>query len=445
MDLVPKRDEGVGVNGSAAGKNKERKILYWRAPMNPTEIYDKPGKSAMGMDLVPVYEDEVKGGVSIKIDPVVEQNMGIRTAEAKVVPLVNTIRTYGHITYNETQTMEVSSKVNGWIEKLHVDFTGEHVNKGEPLFEIYSPELTAAQEEYLTALRGGSRLGAGGKDSLLASARRRLLYFDVAESEIEEIEKTGTVKKTILIRSPFTGIVTMKNVIEGVFVKAGETVYEIADLSTVWLEAHIYEYELNWMREGLRAEMTLPYLPGKTYSGKVSFIYPYLQRQTRDVVVRLVFENPNLELKPDMYADVRIETVGPGKGLAIPSETVIRSGERNVVFVAEGDGRFSPRETTLGMPLNDGQVHILAGLAPGEKVVTSGHFLLDSESKLKEAVAKMMAPDEEKNTGKEAKKTEKEKRDHEDGSDFEMEDENSFFKDLEPSETSEVDFFEDLE
>ena len=453
MDLVPKRDDGTDESGGPGQHDGERKVLYWRAPMNPSEIYDKPGKSAMGMDLVPVYEDEVQGGVAIKIDPVVEQNMGVRTAAARIEPLVDTIRTYGHIAYDETKTAQVSSKVNGWLEKLYVDFTGEHVNVGDPLFEIYSPELTAAQEEYLGAVRRGGRLGGAGENSMLESARRRLLYFDVAQSEIQEIEKEGEVRKTVLIRSPFTGIVTMKNATEGAFVKAGQTVYEIADLSTVWLEAHIYEYELGWIRNGLSAEMTLPYRPGRTYEGEVSFIYPYLQRQTRDVRVRLVFENPGLELKPDMYADVRIRIQGDGEGIAIPSEAVVRSGERNIVFVAEGNGRFTPREVALGMHLDGDKVQVLSGIAPGERVVTSGQFLLDSESKLKEAVAKMTAPKKEISR-------ETPKKDRTGPEDFFEDLETSkkpggngqkddFFEDLEDlgesSESAEDDFFRDLE
>ncbi len=414
MDLVPKRDTGAG--GGTVAEAGERKILYWRAPMNPNEIYELPGKSAMGMDLVPVYEDEVQGGVKIAINPVIEQNMGVRTAEARMAPLVNTIRTYGHITYDETKTKKVSSKVNGWIEKLHVNFVGEHVDKGDPLYEIYSPELTAAQEEYLTAVRAGKRLNEGGGDFLLESARRRLLYFDVAEGEIEEIAKKGSVKKTVLVRSPFEGIVTAKNATDGASVRMGETVYELANLSTVWVEAHIYEYELNWIRKGLNAKMTLPYLPGEAYEGKVSFIYPFLQTQTRDVVIRLEFPNPDLKLKPNMYADVLIETKGEGEGLIVPSEAVIRSGEREIVFVAEGGGIFSPRETTLGMSLDDGMVQVLSGLAPGEKVVTSGQFLLDSESKLKEVVAKMTAPKEDKAPEK---------------GEAQEEEEEDFFKDME--------------
>jgi len=420
MNLTPKRDEGT----SGEDEKGERKIAYWRAPMNPTEIYDKPGKSAMGMDLVPVYEDEIIGGVEIKIDPVTQQNMGIRTATVEKGPLVHTIRTYGHITYDETRTAQVSLKFNGWIEKLHVDFTGQLIEKDQPLFEVYSPQLLAAQEEYLIAYRTRR-----SKD-MLASARRRLRYFDIAESEIRAVEKSGTVKKALTIRSPFTGVVTHKNAVEGGFVKAGTTVYRIADLSRVWVEAHIYEYELSQVSPGQDAEMRLPYLPGKVYSGKVAYIYPYLQKKTRDVVIRLEFENPNLELKPDMYADVYIKTAAEGEGILIPSEAVIRSGERNVVFVTRENGKFTPRQVSLGMTLDRGNILILTGLAPGETVVTSGQFLLDSESKLKEAVQKML----------EAKKG-KPKETKEDDFFGDMEKEDDFFEDME----KEDDFFKDME
>ncbi len=384
-----------------AESSKERKIRYWRAPMNPNEIYDKPGKSAMGMELVPVYDDEVGSGSEIKIDPVTQQNMGIRTAVVKKGPLVHTIRTYGHITPDETRTVQVSPKTSGWIEKLYVNFKGKFVEKGQPLFEIYSPDLVAAQEEYLVAYRNLNRLSSKSSKNLLGSALRRLRYFDVPESEIHEIEKSGIVKKSLKINSPFSGFVIQKNVEEGVFVKAGTMVFRIADLSRVWVEAHIYEYELPWVQEGQGAEMALSYLPGKVFSGKVTYVYPYLQPKTRDVVIRLEFKNPDMELKPDMYADVRIKSVTKGDGLIIPSEAVIRSGERNIVFVMLEEGKFVPRDVILGRSLDGGRIEILAGLVEGEPVVISGQFLLDSESKLKEAVQKMM----------DAKVIEKEERD----------------------------------
>jgi len=388
MDLVPVYEDEAAVPAAGGGK---RTVAYWRAPMNPTEIYDRPGKSKMGMDLVPVYEDELVGGVDIKIDPVVEQNMGVRTAPVETGPLVHTIRTYGHVAYDETRTAQVSPKVDGWFGRLYVDFTGEMVEKGQPLFEIYSPRLLAAQEEYLSAFRNARRMGDANQE-FLASARRRLEYFDVSESEIRAIAAANDVKKTIMIRSPFNGVVTHKNAIEGGFVKAGTTVYTIADLSVVWVEAHIYEYELYWVATGQDAVMTLPYHPGKTYRGKVAYVYPYLQRKTRDVVIRIEVPNPDLALKPEMYADVRIKTAGNKEGLIIPGESVIRSGERNVVFVARGEGRFIPRDVVLGMNLDDGRIQVLEGIAPADIVVTSGQFMLDSESKLREAVQKMMEP-----------------------------------------------------
>lgn len=385
MNLTPKRD--AGPSAAATG---ERKVLYWRAPMNPTEIYDAPGKSAMGMDLVPVYEDEVVGGVAVSIDPVTQQNMGVRVALAEVGPLRHAIRTYGHVTYDETRRTEVSPKFSGWIEKLHVDFTGQFVNQDDPLFDIYSPELVTSQEEYLATYRQLGRAGSAAGRGMLASARQRLLYSDVPEELIDAIEKSGQVRKVLTLRSPFTGVITHKNTVAGAFVKEGQTIYQLADLSRVWVEAHIYEYELDWVKTGQTATMKLPYLPGRTFTGQVAYVYPYLQRQTRDVVVRLEFANPDLELKPEMYADVKIESIQRGEGILIPSEAVIRSGERNVVFVTRGDGKFNPRDVTLGPAVDGDKVQVLAGIAEGEQVVTSGQFLLDSESKLKEAVQKML-------------------------------------------------------
>jgi Cu(I)/Ag(I) efflux system membrane fusion protein/cobalt-zinc-cadmium efflux system membrane fusion protein len=424
MDLVPKEANEASQGSS---KPEERKIAYWRAPMNPQEIYDAPGKSAMGMDLVPVYEDELVGGVNISVDPVTQQNMGIRTAEVVEGKLKNTIRTYGHITYDETRTVQVSPKTSGWIEKIHVDYTGKHVKKGQPLFEIYSPALVAAQEEYLSTFRSINRNAGQNpgsiKNDLLASAKRRLQYFDVADSEINTIEQNGYVNKTLPIRSPSSGIIIDKKAEEGSYVKAGTTIYRIADLSRVWLEAHIFEYELPWVSEGQEVEMRIPYDPGKTYTGKVSFVYPYLQQKTRDVVIRLEFDNSGLDLKPDMYADVWIKTGSKDKGLIIPSEAVIRSGERNVVFVAQQHGKFTPRNVNLGLSLDDGMVQVLSGVAPGDLVVTSGQFLLDSESKLKEAVQKMMEVQHAPSTLK--------KEDQEDNFFDDMEEEkDDFFSDM---------------
>lgn len=417
MELIPKRDAPE----NAGNANGERSIAYWRAPMDPMEIYNAPGKSKMGMELVPVYEDEIIGGVSVSIDPVTVQNMGLRTEIAEKTPLISTIRTYGHITPDETLTAEISPKVSGWIEKLYVDFTGAEVKKGDPLLEIYSPELLSTQEEYLSVYRRIGRVSKGRERALLESARHRLLYFDVAPEEIKTIEQSEEVKKTVLIRSPFSGVVTFKQAIQGSFVKAGTKLYTISDLSKIWVETHIYEYELDRIKTGQTATMMLPYLPGKKYTGKVTFIYPYLQSKTRDIIIRLEFDNPDMTLKPEMYGDVMIHTRNDTDGITIPSESVIRSGERNIVFVSQGAGRFIPRTVTIGNQLDNNRIHILEGLAAGDRVVTSGQFLLDSESKLQEAIKKMMTPENEAEPAQE----------------------DVFFDDIDASEND--DFFEDME
>ncbi|MFW6284645.1 MAG: efflux RND transporter periplasmic adaptor subunit [Desulfosalsimonas sp.] len=428
MKLVPK-DTVKEDDGADKG---DREIAYWRAPMNPEEIYDEPGKSAMGMDLEPVYEDELIGGVNISIDPVMEQNMGIRTAAAKRGPLSHTIRTYGHVTYNETNTARLNLKFSGWIEKLHVDFTGARVKKGDPLFDFYSPELITAQQDLLEARRNHNRRPDKTNRKMLKSVRTRLGYYGIAKSEIDQILRQGAVRHALTISSPYTGVVTEKNAIEGDYVKSGATIYEIADLSSVWVEAHIYEYELARVQKGQKAEMTLPYLPGVKYEGQVAYIYPYLQRKTRDVVVLLEFDNPDMFLKPDMYGDVRIATGGDETGLSIPRSAMLRSGQRDIVFVRRSAGKFTPREVKAGMPLDNDRIEILEGLAPGDQVVISGQFMLDSESKLRESSRKMSkreAPGA-KNDDPGQDRTE----DHD------------FFDDLENSNGQNGDaFFEDLE
>ena len=390
MELVPK-DKAEEEDASEKG---EREVAYWRAPMNPEEIYDEPGKSAMGMELEPVYEDELVGGVNISIDPVMEQNMGIRTATVEKGSLDHTIRTYGHVTYDETRMTRINLKFSGWVEKLYVDFTGARVKRGEPMFQFYSPELITAQQDLLEAKRNYNRRPDDTNKRVLESVKSRLQYYEIAKPDIEEILEQGQVKHALTIRSPYTGVVTEKNVQEGDFVKSGTTIYQIADLSSVWVEAHIYEYELARVEKGQKAEMTLPYLPGEKYTGRVAYVYPYLQRKTRDVVVLLEFANPDMFLKPDMYGDVRIGTGGEEKGIHVPRSAVLRSGKRDIVFVRRNAGKYTPREVKLGMPLDNDRMQILEGLAPGEKVVTSGQFMLDSESKLREATQKMTEREE---------------------------------------------------
>jgi len=378
-----------------------RKVLYWQAPMNPQEIYDKPGKSKMGMDLVPVYEGEgpktAKGTVSI--DPVTVQNMGVRFAPVKRTNLSTIVRTVGKVDYNEENLYTVTTKFSGWIEKLYVDFTGQLVKKGDPLLRIYSPELVTTQQEYLLALQTNQSVQESpfqsiksGGQSLLQSTRKRLEYWDIPDSEIKKLEKTGEVQRSILLRAPASGMITHKNAVEGAKIKEGTGVYQIADLSTVWVQASIYDYELPWIQQGQPAEMTLSYLPGRTFRGTVDYIYPNVEEKARSVQVRLRFPNPGLQLKPGMYANVNLQAKEMEDALVIPSEAVIRSGKRNLVFVKRGGGQFEPRDVILGTeggPQNS-LVQVQSGLTEGEEVVTSAQFLLDSESKLQEAIQKML-------------------------------------------------------
>ncbi|MCF7803068.1 MAG: efflux RND transporter periplasmic adaptor subunit [Candidatus Marinimicrobia bacterium] len=391
MDLVPMKRSGGSGNATASKVEGKGEIMYYQAPMDPSYISDKPGKSPMGMDLVPVYENQVGNlGNTITIDPTVVQNMGVRTAPVRKRNLTREIRAVGNVVYDETNLAHVHTKVTGYIEETHVQITGERVKKGEPLVEIYSPELVATQEEYLQAYRSAQRSG-GASGDLLSSARRRLEFWDISEEQINRLEQTGEVRKTMTLYSPFSGVVVFTNAIDGMRVQPGMRMYEIADLSTVWVEAELYEYELPWLEENQQVEMNLSYTPGKTYEGRVDYIYPYLEEKTRTVKVRSVFPNPNGELKPGMYANLRVHSEIGKNVPAIPEESVIWSGERTLVFIALGDGHFAPRDVKLGALSGDGYYEVLSGARAGETVVTSGQFLLDSESKLKEALQKMLS------------------------------------------------------
>ncbi len=377
-----------------------KKIKYWAAPMDPTYIRNEPGKSPMGMDLVPVYEEagEAKEPSStIRIDPVTQQNMGVRLGRVEKKPLTKSIRTFGTITYDETGLYSVNIKFNGWIEKLYVDFLGEQVDKGQRLFDIYSPDLLTAQQEYLIAIQQQKGLnGKRGRDSrrgtdrLLDASRTRLAYWDFTDEQIAQLETAGKIQKTITIFSPAAGVVIKKNAFKGHYVKAGEHQYEIADLSTVWVDVDVYEYELPWVHKGMPAEMELAYIPGKRYLGEVLFIYPYLDPKTRTARLRLSFSNPGNQLKPGMYANIYLQNTLPGDRLVVPQEAVIDSGVRKRVFVSRGKGKFEPREVTLGVEGNDYEFEVIDGLTQGEEIVLSGQFMLDSESRLKEAIAKML-------------------------------------------------------
>ncbi|GMQ82968.1 MAG: hypothetical protein BMS9Abin05_2438 [Rhodothermia bacterium] len=401
MDLVPVYENDASAQ-TPTSADSERKVLYWQSPMNPTEIYDGPGKSVMGMDLVPVYDDAAGSGPvgTVSIDPSTVQNMGVRTTTVIEEDFSRIIRTVGEVEYDEERLYLVNAKISGWIEKLHVNFLGAEVTEGDPLLEIYSPELVSTQEEYLLAFKNHEKItkvdypvAHVDAERLLASARRRLEYWDIPDSEISRLEETYEVRKTILLLAPETGIVVQKKAIEGAFINAGVDLFQIADLRTIWVHASFYDDELPWIREGQRVEMELSYLPGKTYTGRVSYIYPFLRKKARDIHARLIFPNPNLDLKPGMYANIRLIGRPVPNALIIPSEAVIRSGERAIVFVDRGEGKYEPREIRIGEVggVGNASIRVLSGVLKGESVVTSAQFMLDSESRLQEAIQKMLA------------------------------------------------------
>ena len=401
MDLVPVYADEQGEPQTAMKtpeEKKGKKILYWRAPMDPTYISDKPGKSPMGMDLVPVYEgEEQTGGPTVLIDPVTMQNIGVQTTPVERVNLHRIIRTVGYLDYNEETLQRVNIKFSGWVEKLFVNETGQQVRRGEPMLTIYSPDLVSTQEEYLLAYRNAKGLErstfrevAQGGQSLLESARRRLLYWDISEKQIKDLEERGVVSKTVTLYAPSDGVVIGKMVEEGMRVMPGMDLYRLADLSKLWVYGEIYQYEVPFVKVGQPVQVHVSYIPGRTYRGRVDYVYPFLDEKTRNVKVRIVVPNPNLELKPQMYATVQFASSIGSDVMAIPSDAIIRTGTRNVVFVAKGGGKFEPRDVVLGPEGQDNLVQVLAGLLPGENVVTAAQFLIDSESRLKEAIQMML-------------------------------------------------------
>jgi Cu(I)/Ag(I) efflux system membrane fusion protein/cobalt-zinc-cadmium efflux system membrane fusion protein len=359
--------------------------------MDPTFVNTRPGKDAMGMDLIPVYEGDPGADLTqIQLSGRVTQQIGVRTAPIARQQLTRSIRSVARIGYDETTLAHVSMKFDGWIETLNVDETGQYVQAGQPLFEIYSPELVASAEEFLQASSANTE--ASHMQHLVRSARRRLLQFDLTEEQINRIASTGEVPLRLTVRSPSSGYVVKKSAFQGSFVRRGVNLFEIADLDRIWVYIDAYEYEAPWLSVGQKVEMELTYSPGQRYVSRVDYIYPFLDEVSRTIRVRAIFANPDLVFKPGMFATARILSELPEPVLVVPSEAVIHSGDRSVVFVALGAGRFEPRDLELGVEGDGGDYEVLAGLEEGERVVTSGQFLIDSESRLKEAVIKLLAP-----------------------------------------------------
>ncbi len=385
-------------DAETAAVSEEKMPLFYRNPMNPAVTSPVPAQDSMGMDYLPVYADsdvsEVVG--TVKIDPVVVQNSGVRTAVANKQSISRTIRAEGRVAFNEERMANLHAKVDGWIEEIRVNKTGQNVERDDILLSIYSPKLVSAQQEYLLALNNLSALEKSvfdeirqGAQDLARSSRERLQFLDVPKHQIDELEKTRKIKKSLHIHSPFAGAVIRIGARKGQYVTPKTELYMMVDLGQVWVYANVYEYELPWVDIGDEVEMTLASVPGKTFKGSLAFIYPYAESKTRTTKVRLVFDNSELLLRPDMFAQVSIQSDIHNDAVVIPAEAVVRSGSRTQVFVVRSPGKFEPRVVNLGIE-SSGQVAVLSGLSAGEEVVTSAQFLIDSESKLREATAKMM-------------------------------------------------------
>jgi len=392
-------EAGPETTDAAAG---EREILYWRAPMDPSYVSDKPGKSPMGMDLIPVYEDEAGesgAGIGVRVDPGFLQNFAVRTAVAERGSIPIEIRTVGILTHNPDRLYSINTKFTGWIERSYFNNIGQYIKKGDVLFEIYSPELVTTQQEYLAAFNYLSRLEESSAysdaidraRSLLQAARERLHYWDITDDQIDQLEQSRQLSRRLKIISPYSGYMVekMADSLEGMKVAPGMTVYKLADHSKLWAEVELYEYQIQHLHEGQPGRITVDAFPGRVWGGRIVFFEPAVDPQTRTLRAYIEVENRDLRLRPQMYANIQISPPGISGVVKVPEQAVIHSGERAVVVVRKGRGLFEPREVELG-PTGDDYQAILSGLRPGEVVVTSSQFLIDSESNLKAAITQLL-------------------------------------------------------
>jgi RND family efflux transporter MFP subunit len=404
MTLTKIEDAGATTAAGGGAAKGERKLLFYRHPMNPGVTSPVPAKDEMGMDYVPVYEDEARAGggggnlpegyATVQVGMERVQMAGIQSATAVREAISHPVRAVGIVVPDERRVRRIQSKVEGWIEKLHTNFTGQVVTKGQPLMEIYSPDLVATQREYLLARAGVDRMRESPYEDaremssgLAQSARTRLKLFDVSESFIAELERTGEVRRTVTLNAPVSGYVTGKDVFEGTRVMPGMDLLTVTDLSRVWIEADLYEYEAQAVRVGQTATLETVTDPGTKLKGRVAFIYPTFSPETRTLKVRFDFPNTGLRLKPQMYANILLD-LHSVTGVVIPDSALIETGVRQIAFVDTGNGTFEPREVKVGVRGN-GKAQILSGVKAGEKVAVGANFLLDSESKLRAALTKM--------------------------------------------------------
>ena len=384
--------QGGSPSSSESAVSGERKIAYWVAPMDPNYRRDKPGKSPMGMDLIPVYQGgENSGGEpSLKINPAVVQNIGVKTRDVMREDMARDINTVGSIMIDEEARSDIHVRAEGWIEKLHVEALGEKVKAGDVLFELYAPALVAAQSEFIQALKIG-------RVPLVEAATERLTALGMSSDQIAELKRTQTTMRRIAVKAPQSGAVTMLNAREGMYLRPSDMAMRLADLSNVWIIADVFDTEAAWVSVGDHAVMTLPAFPGETWEGEVDYVYPTAEMMTRTVQVRLRFPNPGDLLRPNTFANVAISTEPKQDVLTILQSAVIRSSRGDRVILALGEGRFRPAEVKTGME-SGGKVEVLAGLAEGEQVVVESQFLIDSEASLDAGLLRMAPPENEETT-----------------------------------------------
>ena len=404
MDLTPMASaDGPKNPRESMGSLSSHAETAWVCPMHPEIVESEAGSCPIcGMDLV-AKEAPASGSTSfastttqVAIDPAITQNMNLRTALVERRDLRHPIRNVGYLEYDQERMVTVTTKYSGWIEKVHVNYVGEPVRRGQPLFEIYSPELVQTQQELLSALDFARRMEGTPEETrrraqaLVEASRTRLSYWDISAEQIAQLEESQSVFRTLTVKAPSSGVVMKRMAgLEGMAVQPGMETFHIADLSTLWLVVEVFEDQIAWIREGTPAEATFTYFPGESFGGTVRFIEPALSERTRTLRVKIGVPNRGGSLKAGMYATVIFRPQVAGAVLAVPSDAVLRTGERNVAVVADGD-IFSPRELSLGHE-GEGWVEVLAGLAEGERVVTSAQFLLDSEASVRASIERMMA------------------------------------------------------
>lgn len=382
----------AGTSASTTSAPAARKILYYRNPMGLSDTSLKPKQDSMGMDYIPVYEGEEMQSGQVKISPDKVQKLGVRTEPAALRELVRTVRAVGQFQLDERRQHTVTTKFEGYIETLHVNATGQPVKRGQPLMDVYSPELVSAQEEYLIAWNGRQSLRNGTEESLVGvgqlaeSALKRLRNWDISDAQLQRLKKDGKATRTLTLYSPANGVVLEKMAVAGMRFMPGEPLFKIADLSVIWLLADVFEQDLALVHVGQSVKISVNAYPEKELTGKIAYIYPTVTPETRTAKVRVELANLGGMLKPDMYASVQLVS-GHGKAgtLTVPDSAVLDSGTRQIVLVRRGEGLFEPREVKLGMRGN-GYVEVIEGISTGEEVVISANFLIDAESNLRAAI-----------------------------------------------------------